>query len=43
MQKIQKIRGNNISIFAKPKASHFKRGRDDNEVVDKSLAILQTK
>ena len=41
IEKIQKI-VDDMLHFAKPKASHFKE-EEINEVVDKSLAILQTK
>jgi len=41
IEKIQKI-VDDMLHFAKPKASHFKQ-EEINEVVDKSLAILQTK
>jgi len=41
IEKIQKI-VDDMLHFAKPKASHF-RQEDINEVVEKSLAILQTK
>jgi PAS domain S-box-containing protein len=41
IEKIQKI-VDDMLHFAKPKASHFKQ-EEINEIVDKSLAILQTK
>ena len=41
LRKIQKI-VDDMLHFAKPKASHFKE-EEINEVVEKSLAILQTK